>query len=152
MIAIDTNVLVYAQVRQGDAEGDAGRHLIALQLVYDLTSIGAIIPVQVLGEFTNVCIRKLGMAPQAVMDQIADYLWTFETPVTTVDHIIAATSMASRHKLQFFDALIIAVARSAGATILLSEDMQDGLQVAGLTVRNPFNPANAGEIADLLAG
>ena len=147
MIAVDTNILVYAQA----GEGDDARHQMALRLVYDLTISGAIIPVQVFGEFSNVCVRKLGMGPQKVIDQLADYRWMFETPQTTLDHILAATTLASAHRLQFFDALIITVAASSGATMLLSEDMQDGLQVKELIVLNPFNPANAAVIAEQLA-
>ena len=36
----------------------------------------------------------------------------------------------------------LAAARRAGATILLSEDMQDGLEVDGLRVVNPFVAGN----------
>lgn len=35
-------------------------------------------------------------------------------------------------------------------TILISEDMQDGLSIDGLTVVNPFNPANSALIDALL--
>lgn len=58
--------------------------------------------------------------------------------------------MAARYDLQFFDAVIIAVARRAGATLLLSEDMHDGFVIDGLTIRNPFDAANEILLADLL--
>ena len=60
--------------------------------------------------------------------------------------------MAARYQLQFFDAVIIAVARRAGATMLLSEDMHDGLTIDGLTILNPFREANAPKLADYLSG
>lgn len=50
----------------------------------------------------------------------------------------------------FFDAVIIAVARRAGATLLLSEDMHDGLVIEGLTIVNPFVAGNEGVLADWL--
>lgn len=58
--------------------------------------------------------------------------------------------LSTSFNLQFFDAVIIAVSRRAGAAILLSEDMQDGQVIEGLTIINPFAPANASVIADWL--
>ena len=40
--------------------------------------------------------------------------------------------------VSFRDALIIEAAVASGATILYTEDLQDGLEVEGLTIRNPF--------------
>ena len=37
-----------------------------------------------------------------------------------------------------FDALLLATAREAGCTVLLSEDMQDGAEFDGVVVRNPL--------------
>ena len=39
----------------------------------------------------------------------------------------------------FDDALIVAAALGAGCTRLLSEDMQDGHRIEGLTIANPFS-------------
>jgi predicted nucleic acid-binding protein len=43
-----------------------------------------------------------------------------------------------RYALGFYDALIVAGALEAGCTCLWSEDMQDGLRIDRLTIRNPF--------------
>jgi predicted nucleic acid-binding protein len=56
--------------------------------------------------------------------------------------------LLTRFKLQYFDALIIAVASRAGARILLSEDMHDGLVVDGLRVVNPFVAGNETLLAE----
>jgi predicted nucleic acid-binding protein len=40
--------------------------------------------------------------------------------------------------VSFWDALIIDAAIAGGATTLYSEDLQDGLEIDGLTIRNPF--------------
>ena len=80
-----------------------------------------------------------------------DFARIFETPQTQSDDIASAAVLADRRELQFFDALIITVASRAGATVLLSEDMQDRQQFEGLRVLNPFNPANQAEIEALLA-
>lgn len=62
-----------------------------------------------------------------------------------------ASELVRLHHLQTFDAIIIAASEEAGASVLLSEDMQDGRVVAGLRILNPFNPANGGRIDDLFA-
>ncbi|MGN6357807.1 MAG: PIN domain-containing protein [Novosphingobium sp.] len=50
-----------------------------------------------------------------------------------------ALRIAERYQLQFYDALMIAVALENGATTLYSEDMQHGLVIDGvLTITNPF--------------
>jgi predicted nucleic acid-binding protein len=46
--------------------------------------------------------------------------------------------LQERHALGFYDALIVAAAIEGGCTRLWSEDMQDGLRINRLTIRNPF--------------
>lgn len=147
MIAFDSNVLVYAQQQQDDQ----GRHDCAFELIALAGKTDSIIPLQVLGEFLNVCRRKLGASPEDVIDQAIDYAAVFICPATSLENLTAATRRSEQFKLQFFDALIATVALGAGATILLSEDMHDGLEIDGLKVLNPFNPANRPEILRLLA-
>ncbi len=97
---------------------------------------------QVLGEFVSVCIRKLKNAPEDVIDQVKDYAAIFLCPPTTLADLADAVSVSERFNIQFFDALILTVARRAGATMLLTEDMHDGLEVGGIKVVNPFAAAN----------
>jgi predicted nucleic acid-binding protein len=147
LIALDSNILVYAQQR----DGERSRHDRAFEIISRVAEIGAIVPVQVLGEFLNVCRTKLKVTPQDAVDQVADYLAFFECPQTSAEHLMAAANLADGYHLQFFDALIITVAARAGANVLLSEDMQDGLSIEALRIVNPFNPANQRQIDDLLA-
>jgi predicted nucleic acid-binding protein len=142
LIAFDSNVLVYAQ-QETDKQD---RHIRAMELIAAADDV--IIPMQVLGEFLNVCRTKLGKTPNDAVDQVADYLLVFACPQT--QDLIDAAFLADRFNLQFFDALIVIVSDRAGATTLLSEDMHDGLQIEGLRIINPFNPINAAAIAVLL--
>ena len=147
MIAFDTNVLVYGQ--QGETDP---RRRKAIDLIYSATLSGAIVPAQVLGEFLNVCILRLHLPPRDAIEQVEEYARVFLCPLTGLDDQIDAACLSADHRLQFFDALIVIVAARAGATILLSEDMHNGLKVAGLTILNPFDPANDSAIAAALAG
>jgi predicted nucleic acid-binding protein len=64
----------------------------------------------------------------------------FPVPVAiTVDTHRTALQIAEREGFSFYDALIVASAREAGCTSLLSEDMQHGRTIRpSLTIRNPF--------------
>ena len=48
--------------------------------------------------------------------------------------------------------MIWTAAREAGATVFLSEDLQDGLAIEGMRVINPFNQTNSAAVAALLDG
>jgi predicted nucleic acid-binding protein len=143
LIAFDTNILVYAQ-QEDDPDS---RHKRAAELIEIASLCGAIVPVQVLGEFLNVCMRKFKMAPVDAIEQVEDYVGVFLCPHTTAENLIEAASLSKYHRLQYFDALIITVASRAGATLLVSEDMQDGLEVEGLRVVNPFSSENENLLA-----
>ena len=41
-------------------------------------------------------------------------------------------------RISFWDALILAAARKAGAVRVLSEDLNTGQRIAGIAVENPF--------------
>ena len=142
MIALDTNLLVYAESIK-DAQN---RHHRIRELIALLSDGNSIIPLVVFGEFFNVCRKKKILSVETAIRRVERYAATFQTPSATEADLIAAALLADRHDLQFFDALIVTVASRAGATILLSEDMQDGLQIDNLQILNPFNPANLKEI------
>jgi predicted nucleic acid-binding protein len=75
----------------------------------------------------------------------------FDCPETGSADLLEAFDLAERKMLQYFDALIVAVTKRAGATILLSEDMHDGLEIGGLKIVNPFVAANETLLADYFA-
>jgi predicted nucleic acid-binding protein len=147
VIAIDTNILVYAD----SASDPLGRHIRAFTLLESLSLTNNCVPLQVLSEFLNVSRRKTIMPYEKAVARVEAYSLLFDTPMTTLFDIADAGQLCIRHNLQFFDAVIVVVARRAGATILLSEDMHDGLELDGLTLINPFNPANESRIDAYLA-
>jgi predicted nucleic acid-binding protein len=58
--------------------------------------------------------------------------------VVSLFHIKAALQNEERYKIPFWDALILAAAKSGGAAILYSEALQDGQKYGTVLVRNPF--------------
>lgn len=99
---------------------------------------GGVVSVQVLNEITSVCHKKIKMAwpeIEAVLQAVKASVNI--VPLTEQTHA-HAIEICKRYQLSFYDAHICSAAISAGATELISEDMQDGLEVEGLKVKNPF--------------
>ena len=95
---------------------------------------------QALNEFTNVALRKLGMAPPEVRIAIADICLLDGDifPLYRRTHEMAL-DIAERYHLSFYDSLMLSAACLAGCPSCLSEDMQHGLLIeGGTTVANPF--------------
>jgi predicted nucleic acid-binding protein len=61
-------------------------------------------------------------------------------PVVQVDVplVLAASELEERHRLSFWDALGVEAARRAGASRLVTEDLQPGRQIADVWIENPF--------------
>ena len=138
-VSFDTNILIYAYDLR-----DLKRQPPAMKLVRDVMISGnGILPAQVMGEFLSVAHRKRFATLEIVREAI-DLLYR-NAIIVEADRAARtkASALSEHHGLQFFDALICAVSTRAGARILLSEDMQDGRVIDGLTILNPFNPVNA---------
>jgi predicted nucleic acid-binding protein len=54
--------------------------------------------------------------------------------------------------MQFWDCVVCVASAEAGATVLITEDMQDGRTLGGLRLINPFAAANAETIEALWRG
>lgn len=125
---IDTNVLIYAQ-------GTGAKSETARQVILD----GGIISVQVLNEFAAVLRRKFRLEWDVIADALADVRAALG-PVHLIDVGIhsRAVDLARSHDFSFYDALIVASALAAGCGTLLTEDLQAGRRIAGMTIVNPF--------------
>jgi predicted nucleic acid-binding protein len=125
----DTNVLIYA-FAAGDRRNARAEALLAE---------GGTIGVQVLNEFTNVARRKLAWDWTRV-DAAVGVIAELTGPVRplTADIHAGAVKLARDHAFSFYDALIVAAAADAGCRALLTEDLQHGRKVGGLTIHNPF--------------
>ena len=132
---VDTNVLIYAH------DIDAGRkHDVAKAVLRDLWAERAgVLSTQVLQEFYVNATRKLKkpLARQEARSVVETYAaWCFDG-ITPAD-VSAAFRIEDRARIGFWDALILAVAVRSGARHLLSEDLNSGQAIAGLTIHTPF--------------
>ncbi|SDW78311.1 Predicted nucleic acid-binding protein, contains PIN domain [Saccharopolyspora shandongensis] len=133
---IDTNILVYAHiVHDGDLRASQSR-----QLLKELwaTETG-VLSTQVLQEFYSVATRKTKLPRGTARQVVAKYA---EWDPVRIDPllIVLASKLEEDHTVAFHDALIVEAALRAGATKLLTEDMQHGRRFGNLLIENPFRP------------
>jgi predicted nucleic acid-binding protein len=132
-VAIDTNVLAYAEGTNGAAKQRA-----AIDLLQTLPPEYTLLPAQALGELFNVLVKKArrsrGEAERAVLG------WgdAFAFIDTSPEVVLSAMNLANEHQLGIWDSIIVAAASDAGCRLLVSEDLQEGFSWGGVTVVNPF--------------
>ena len=133
---VDTNVLVYAHDRS-----ETRKQPLAQALLQELwASRTGALSTQVLQEFYVVATRKFDppMSRRAAREIVALYAaW----PLVQVDLalILVASELEERHKLSFWDALVVEAARRADATRIMTEDLQAGRHIGGVRIENPFS-------------
>lgn len=135
MVALDTNVLVYAEGVNGLARREA-----ALLLIKRLPADATLLPVQALAELFHVLVRKGGRAPDAARAAALNWGDNFPLIEASPAVTLAALDLSANHQLGIWDAMILAAAAEAGCRLLLSEDFQEGFTWSGVTVTNPFSP------------
>jgi predicted nucleic acid-binding protein len=126
---LDTNVLIYAFAARDH------RTQKAQALLFE----GGIISVQSLNEFVSAVRRKLRMPWEEVLEALAAIETLCPSPqAITADTHTTALQVAERYGYHIFDSLILASALESRSETLYSEDLRDGQQIEGLTIKNPF--------------
>lgn len=132
---VDTNVLVYAR----DASDAAKQERAARWVRHLWEEETGRISFQVLHEYYMTTTRKLrpGLSPEAARSDVRDLLaWD---PVAADGPLIeSAWSIEQRFDLSFWDAMIVASAHATRCDVLLTEDLQHGADLDGVTVMDPF--------------
>lgn len=131
---VDTNVLLYAVSREPREQDKAAR-------ANDILAAGNVaLSVQVLQEFYVQATRASRPDPlshaQAV--RLVESFLRFPVADLTISVMLAACVTRERFQLSYWDAAILEAARSLGCEIVLSEDLDDGQDYAGVRVENPF--------------
>jgi predicted nucleic acid-binding protein len=130
---IDTNVLVYAD--DGD---DPARQAVAVRLIEAQLRLGTgVVSTQVLQEFVNAGLRKLGLPVDLIRARLALYR-RFDVVPASPELIAAALDLHVLHQISFWDAMVVQAARQSGCAQLYTEDMQAGARLAGVMLVNPF--------------
>lgn len=130
---IDTNIVVYANDSR-----HPGKQKQALTLVADaLRSGSGVICTQVLQEYANVALGKLGQRRDVVLRQLA-LLERLEVVSQAPALVRRAVELHGLYGITFWDAAIVAAAESSGCNRIFSEDLNTGQFYGGVEVVNPF--------------
>lgn len=131
---VDTNVLLYAIARD-PVEQDKATRANEVLAERDLA-----LSVQVLQEFYVEATRD-GRPDRLAHDQAVRLVESFlRFPVAHATTAVVRAAMATRERfgISYSDAAILEAARSLGCDVVLSEDLSEGQDYAGVRVVNPF--------------
>jgi predicted nucleic acid-binding protein len=136
-LTLDTNILFYAM------DQEAGeRHQLAIKIVDRAIVFDSVLTLQSLGEFYAAVTRKDKMPAREAEAQIKDWMDLFPIVSAKSKSLIRAIKAVNQHTLSFWDALLWAVARDAGVTMILSKDFQHDRVLEGIQFCNPFQIKN----------
>lgn len=145
-VALDTNILVYAEGMNGREKRDIARALINRLQEHDI-----FLPVQALGELFQVLVRKGKLTRVEARKAVLFWRDTYPLVDTTEEVLLVAADLAVEHHIGFWDAVMLAAAAQAQCRLFLSEDLQDGFIWRGMTVANPFAPERHPLLEDALS-
>jgi predicted nucleic acid-binding protein len=133
---LDTNLFVYTFDAKAPAKAKK-----AGQLIRRAADTGeGIISYQVVQEFFSVALRRFAQ-PMSVAEA-EQYLITVLRPLVAVHSSPAiyfeALRIVEKHRMSWYDSLIVAAALEGQCDRLYSEDFQDGRKIEGLRIENPF--------------
>jgi predicted nucleic acid-binding protein len=138
---VDTNVLVYAHDSSEKTKSLRARQLILAGLRDETLVLSA----QVLSEFFVTITQKIKVPLSSVQArEELELLRAAEIVDIDADLVLEAVDLRRKHKLSYWDGLIVAAAQRARCPRLYSEDMSGGAHIAGVEIVNPFQSAVEG--------
>ena len=133
-ISLDANILFYTIDADAGERQEKAREIVRRgALSYD-----CFLSLQTLCEFFAATTRKGRLTVAQAAAQVEDWQALFPVVASTPATLRFAVRAVEQHNLSFWDAMQWAVAKQAGATLLLSEDLQHGRDLEGVRFRNPF--------------
>ncbi len=132
--ALDTNILVYFVDDLSPSKQERARHVVARAVACGR----CVLSVQSVGEFFTTATRKRLVEPGPAAQRARDLMRLFSVAEPAAADAGMALDLAAAGRSSYWDGLLLATVGRAGCAVLLSEDMQDGATLAGVTVRNPF--------------
>jgi predicted nucleic acid-binding protein len=131
-IFIDSNIWLYLFLQD-----DSNKYKVAEQYILENKNSLMFISYQVINEVTNQLIRN--NFNEIIIRKSIDYLYKICTIHNfSRDILFLASSLREKYSFSFWDSMIVSGALNCGCTILASEDMQDGLKIGNMTIKNIF--------------
>ena len=133
---VDTNVFLYAH-----DSAESGKRSIATGWIRRLSREGnGRVSIQVLSEFYVTLRGKMRheISAEGAWNEVNALLdWN---PQRLDGHLLLqAREIDQRYRISWWDSLIVAAAQVQECSVLLTEDLQDGMRFGNVVVQNPFS-------------
>ncbi len=124
-VFIDSNMLIYGSF------GNFEKKQKAKEILTNANE-ERVISIQVLKEFTNVCLKKkLHNSDKELIENILQFKNNLFVADITYETIIEAIQLKAKTGYSFYDSLLIATALEQGCKTLYSEDLHKGQMIKG---------------------
>ena len=133
---LDTNIFVYSFDTGAPAKSRQ-----AFKLIREAVATRkGVVSYQVVQEFLNVALRRFAhpMTPAEAEQYLAQVFRPLLAVHSSPALYAEALRLIGRYSLSWYDSLIVAAALESKCSVLYSEDLQHGQEIAGLEIKNPF--------------
>ena len=130
---VDTNIWLYAFI-EGEDRQKTTRAKELLEASHTI-----IVSTQVINEVCVNLLKKAQFAEQQVQQLIESFYAKYMVIELSKTLLLKASALRAQYTFSFWDSTIVSSALQADASVLYSEDMQDGLVVENrMRIINPF--------------
>ncbi|AFY44538.1 PIN domain-containing protein [Nostoc sp. PCC 7107] len=133
---VDSNIWLYRFILNSSEPSAVQKQQIATTVT---SQENLLVSTQVINEVCANLIRKAGFDNSQIQNLIEDFSEGCEILPVSLETLQYAVKLRSHYLFSFWDSLIVASAVLGQASILYSEDMQNGLMIENfLEIVNPF--------------
>jgi predicted nucleic acid-binding protein len=133
-IFIDSNIWIYLFSDDKNRKAQAVENFIADNTVNTVFVTSS----QVVNEVCNV-LKRHGLAEERIRIVIESITSICLMQDVSKEICLLASVLRESYSFSFWDSIIVAVAKTAGCNLLISEDMHDGLAIDRLKIQNIFS-------------
>ena len=130
-IFVDSNIWIYLFTDDKGAKSTAASEYIA----FGTENSRLIVSYQVVNEVCCV-LKKKNYTEQEIRSVAEDMMGLCEVCGYSEKNIFLASELREKYSFSYWDSQVVASALLSRCDVLASEDMQDGLKMADLTIKN----------------
>ena len=131
---VDTNVWLYAFITTSESQ-----KLETAKAVVKRRDL--VISTQVVNETCVNLLKKAFLSEEQIRQLVRSFYEKYIVVSVERQTLLRASELREQYSFSYWDSVIVAAALGATCRVLYTEDMQNGLEIAGqLTIVNPFQP------------
>ena len=138
-VFIDTNIFVYAYLKNPKKEEDFTKHLKAQKLLRSFSvHESVVISTQVCNKYYSTLLKNK-IENQDIQHSLKNLMKKVEVSAIQESSVYKAFEIKNRYNFSYWDSLILSSALENECTIIYSEDMHNSQQIEStLKIVNPF--------------